>query len=107
MVADGRPGLPVVDVDSVLAVVGAHSASEWPVRLGRKRVSGWDIVRTALLRDLSGISYQESSRRSLCHPGTARLRYEKHARGLREDPEYASRFLELTRACLERCHGEC
>ena len=107
MVADGRPGLPVADVDSVLAVVGANSASEWPVRLGRKRVSGWDILRTALLRDLAGLSYQEISRRVFCHPSTVRCRYDKHARGLREDPEYATRILELTRACLERGLGEC
>ncbi len=107
MVADGRPGLPVADAESILAVVGADSASEWSVHLGRKRVSGWDIVRTALLRDVAGLRYREVARRVLCHPSMARSRYEKHVRGLRKDPAYARRVLELTRACLKRCHDEC
>jgi REP element-mobilizing transposase RayT len=107
MVADGRPGLPIADAESVLAVVGANSGSAWPVHLGRKRVSGWDIVRVALLRDLAGLSYREISQRVRCHRSMARRRYEKHVRALREDPEYARWVLELTRASLKRCHGEC
>ena len=106
MAADGRPGLPTVDAESILAGVEAHSASVWQVLIGRQHVSGWDIVRTALLRDLGGLSYQEISRRQLCHPKTARRRYEKHARALLGDLDYANLYLELTQACLAQCHHE-
>lgn len=95
----GMPCASLLDIEEVIASSRADSA---PLVLGeRRRVSGWDILRIGLSRDLSAASWEEIAKRCGLAISTAYRRYRSHGEELERDPEYQVLAADLACRILE------
>lgn len=90
--ADGTvPGQPIVDpdrLDRALARVDRQHGP-WILHLSRKSCDGWRVARIGLLRELCGMSIEETARRcERSHQNTAKL-LRLHRKLILQDPHYA------------------
>jgi REP element-mobilizing transposase RayT len=96
--ADGTGiGLPVCDMNDVDEVVAAAKTEfgDWRINPSRKSSNGWIQVHVALLRDLTGSTWNEAGRRSGVAPSAAWHAYARHQRCLDGDELYATRVARL------------
>ena len=103
-----EPGLPVVDVESVDAVLELARAEQPDWRCnpsGSRTRPAWPIVQVALMRDLAGLTYTEIGRLVGCTHPTAHDRYRRHADCLKGDRRYRENHFQAAQAALRACHG--
>jgi REP element-mobilizing transposase RayT len=101
-----RPGIPVVDADTVEETwtTGAPDIrGDLRGRRGPARALA-SIARVALLRDLAGLRYDAIAKRMAISNTEARTRYRLHAAQLFADPAYAAACLLIARAALDAGH---
>jgi len=106
--ADGtRPGIPLVDPESVEEVLTAEAAIDgpWQVKLARKSADAWALARVALLRDLCGTTFEEAARRSARSIQGAWSLHRQHCQLVLGDDGYAARVADLAGKVLAACHG--
>jgi REP element-mobilizing transposase RayT len=107
--ADGTdPGLPLVDAGTADACVAeaAGAMGPWRIRAaGYRTKDGWDVLKTAILKDLAGETFASVARRLARSHAFARKLYSVHVLCLRSDPEYSKRFERVTQTALKRLHG--
>ena len=107
MLADGtKPGIPLVDLESVERVIGLESADRaWTVRVRQEACDAWPMARVGLLRDLCGVTFDEAARRSGHSSQCAWRIYRRHRNLLQEDEDYARTVGALSTAILATCWG--
>ena len=101
-----RPGLPVLDPDSVETSwrkLRGLVRGEQRGRRGPSRPLG-TLAHVALLRDLSGLHYDAIARRLRTSGTEARTRYRLHAERLASDRAYAAAIAEITREAIASVH---
>lgn len=96
--ADGTaPGYPIVDPDCLERALAqaSHAIGAWPLRLSRKSSDAWIIARVGMLRELCGLSLEETARRcERSYQNTAKL-HGLHRMLLQNDAEYSERLAHL------------
>ena len=99
-----RPGLPVCDIASVtVAVERARLRSgRWLITPGKKQLDAWPQVHAALLRDLTGLSSPNISRRLGCSESSVSRMRARHRESMLEE-EYAGRVQLITVDALRAC----
>lgn len=93
-----KPGHPVVDPLTIFELLATLDRERpgWRVHPSRRAVPAGKIVRTALLRDLSGQTFASISRGLHASPTHCKSLYADHAKLLAADSDYAQTFLDLT-----------
>jgi REP element-mobilizing transposase RayT len=102
--ADGtQPGLPYASAQRVRAVVSIAIEAGVPADLttsDTRRVSLWDVLLVALLRDVAGLRWAEIGARVETGEAAARRRYRRHEQWMANKGAYTAMIGELARECL-------
>ncbi len=101
--ADGtRPGLPCASPgqvsDACSRVVTARP--EWCLLRGGNRVSAWEVLRIALLRDIAGLSGSEIGRLLSVGDSSVKRRYQIHRAWMESMGEYRDVVGAVAGECL-------
>lgn len=105
--ADGTTiGLPVCDVESVVAVLeeARRRNGPWEVQPNERIVDAWPIAHVGLPRSLCGSTLLEAGARTRRTLGSAWVLEDRHRRLLRESETYAVRVAAIAKSAVERCH---
>ena len=103
--ADGTlPGLPMVDERAVAELIRRRASTPWVVRPSRKQRDGWQLARTALSRDLGGMTFDRIGNAMGVSTAAAFRTYRLHTRLILVDAEYARRISELVGLALSAVH---
>jgi REP element-mobilizing transposase RayT len=97
-----RPGLPVLDVETV-DEAWAAGRTALPRSIPRRSGPPRDVHlvgRVALLRDLAGLRYAAIAVRTHTSATTAHGAYTVHAQLVRQHPAYAEAYAQIVRAAL-------
>ena len=100
-----RPGLPILDCETVLRTIDDAATQPWLVHWSRSRRSAWEIATVVLLRDLAGATYTEIAHRTGRSLTSCRRDYVRHAERFAGDPEYARRLSTVAEDAIRRLHG--
>lgn len=101
--ADGtRPGIPVLDVDTLLRALdpARRLDPEWRIGTGRARRPGWELLLVGLLRSLCAESFESIARRVGVPASTAHSQFLRHAALIAADAGYADRLQTVASSAL-------
>jgi hypothetical protein len=103
-IADGmRPGVPILDVDTLLAAIGFEQSRRptWLIGDGKRRRSAWDVIQVGLLRTLCEVPFRAIAELAAVPISTAQTRCAAHACLLQSDAEYEEVVTQVVRRALQ------
>jgi REP element-mobilizing transposase RayT len=106
--ADGTtPGLALASPTYLLDIIAERRLldPDCKVKVGRRARDAWDLISTALLRELCALSLASVAARQGVGVSTVQARTEVHRKLLAADPDYCRLTAELADRCLDPFRG--